>query len=134
MPTQDARTGPPTAEPFGVLLRRLRETRGLTQEELAELAGLTVHGISALERGVRKRPYPHTVRSLADALGSSPAERAALLAAVPSLAAVSSEPLDAPDAAGPELRGLPAPVTPLAPFEVSSATSRMVSCWLRVRS
>ena len=54
--------------PFGARLRRLREAAGLTQEELAQEAGLTARGISDLERGVRKRPYPHTVRSLSEAL------------------------------------------------------------------
>jgi predicted ATPase/DNA-binding XRE family transcriptional regulator len=69
--------------PFGVQLRRLREVAGLTQEELAQRAGLTAKGISDLERGARNRPYPHTVRSLADALELPEDERAALLAAVP---------------------------------------------------
>src|SRR5918999_525744 len=68
---------------FGARLRRLREAAGLTQEELAGRARLTRNAISSLERGERKRPYPHTVRSLADALGLSEDERAALLAAVP---------------------------------------------------
>ena len=54
--------------PFGARLRGLREAAGLTQEELAERAGLTAKAISMLERGQRKRPYPHTVRALADAL------------------------------------------------------------------
>ena len=69
--------------PFGARLRRLREAAGLTQEELAEKAGLTARGISDLERGARNRPYPHTVRSLADALELTEDERAALFAAVP---------------------------------------------------
>src|SRR5215210_7492152 len=68
--------------PFGERLRRLRESAGLTQEELASRAGLTAKAVSALERGERKRPYPHTVRSLADALGLSEEERAALAEAV----------------------------------------------------
>ncbi|MDQ3841888.1 MAG: helix-turn-helix domain-containing protein, partial [Actinomycetota bacterium] len=68
---------------FGARLRRFREAAGLTQEELAERARLTRNAISALERGERKRPYPHTVRSLADALGLSEDERVKLLAAVP---------------------------------------------------
>jgi transcriptional regulator len=34
---------------------------GLTQEELAERAGLTPPAISALERGARTRPYRPTV-------------------------------------------------------------------------
>ena len=43
---------------FGEGLKRLREEAGLTQEELVSRAGLTTKGISALERGERKRPYP----------------------------------------------------------------------------
>lgn len=68
---------------FGALLRRLRERSGLSQQELAARADLTTHAISALERGTRTRPYPHTVRSLADALELTEAERSALIAAVP---------------------------------------------------
>ncbi|GGC15720.1 ATP-binding protein [Cellulomonas carbonis] len=70
-------------EAFGTLLRRLREGAGLTQEELAERAGLTAHGVSALERGTRTRPYPHTVRSLAGALGLDEVGVRTLVAAVP---------------------------------------------------
>jgi transcriptional regulator with XRE-family HTH domain len=68
---------------FGAQLRRLRQAAGLTQEELASRAGLSAKNISDLERGERKRPYPHTVRSLADALELSESERAVLVAAVP---------------------------------------------------
>jgi predicted ATPase/DNA-binding XRE family transcriptional regulator len=69
--------------PFGARLRQLREAAGLTLEELAQKAGLTARGIGDLERGARNRPYPHTVRSLADALELPEDERAALFAAVP---------------------------------------------------
>ena len=69
--------------PFGARLRKLREAAGLTQEELAWRAGLTAKAISVLERGERKRPFPHTVRAIADALELSENERASLLAAVP---------------------------------------------------
>ncbi len=75
---------------FAVVLRRLRESRSLTQEELAERSGLTAKAIGALERGERRRPYPHTVRSLADGLALDDSERAALVAAVPSRDAVTS--------------------------------------------
>jgi predicted ATPase/DNA-binding XRE family transcriptional regulator len=68
---------------FGARLRQLREAAGLTQEELAGSAGLTRNAVSALERGERRRPYLHTVRSLADALELPEAERMALLASVP---------------------------------------------------
>src|SRR5215218_6593934 len=64
---------------FGSRLRRLREAAGLTQRELALRAGLSPRAISALERSERQRPYPHTVRALADALGLSEEERASLL-------------------------------------------------------
>jgi predicted ATPase/transcriptional regulator with XRE-family HTH domain len=66
---------------FATRLRRLRDAAGLTQEELAERAGLTVKAIGALERGERRRPYPHTVRVLGDALGLGDADRAELAAA-----------------------------------------------------
>jgi predicted ATPase/transcriptional regulator with XRE-family HTH domain len=68
---------------FGVRLRALREAAGLTQEELASMAGLTARGIGMLERGQRSHPYPHTVRSLSDAMKLSDTERMDLLAAVP---------------------------------------------------
>ncbi|MEO8511086.1 MAG: helix-turn-helix domain-containing protein [Chloroflexota bacterium] len=74
---------------FGNRLRRYRETAGLTQDELAEYAGLTAKGISALERGARRRPYPNTVRAIADALGLSAEERAAFIASVPSRSPVA---------------------------------------------
>ena len=68
---------------LGTQLRRLREAAGLTQEELALRAGLTPNAVSDLERGRTRRPYPNAVRSIADALGFSEAERTSLLAAVP---------------------------------------------------
>ena len=53
---------------FGEKLRRLRGAAGLTQEELADRAGLSPVAVGKLERGQRRRPYPHTVRALAAAL------------------------------------------------------------------
>jgi transcriptional regulator with XRE-family HTH domain len=69
------------AGPFGLLLQRHRTAAGLSQEELAERAGLSRRGLSDLERGARRTPYPATVRRLAEALGLSEADRAALLMA-----------------------------------------------------
>ncbi|HEY8601011.1 MAG TPA: tetratricopeptide repeat protein [Thermomicrobiales bacterium] len=65
--------------PFGERLRLHREAAGLTQEALAERAGLTAKGIAAIERGRRRRPYPHTVRALADALELDEEARGLLL-------------------------------------------------------
>ena len=70
--------GPPG--PFGAQLKGLREAAGYTQEELATIAGLSVHGISALERGERRRPHVDTVRALSAALDLTGPIRDALLA------------------------------------------------------
>ena len=66
---------------FGALLRQLRTAAALSQEALAERAGLSPRGISDLERGVRRTPHLTTVSMLADALELGPADRQALLAA-----------------------------------------------------
>jgi predicted ATPase/transcriptional regulator with XRE-family HTH domain len=63
------------------LLRTFRHAAGLSQEELAELAGLSVHAIGAIERGARRRPHPHTLRALASALSLPDPDRALLFAA-----------------------------------------------------
>src|SRR5438477_12097022 len=66
---------------FGALLRQYRRAAGLTQEALAERAGVTAQAISALERGIRRRPHPSTVRLLAAALRLQAQDRAAFEAA-----------------------------------------------------
>jgi predicted ATPase/DNA-binding XRE family transcriptional regulator len=53
---------------FGQVLRHLRKTAELTQEELAERANLSVRAISDLERGLRTVPQRETVELLAQAL------------------------------------------------------------------
>lgn len=63
------------------MLKAFRQEAGLSQEELAERAQMSVSGISALERGERKRPYPHTVRRLADALNLDEERRRRLIGA-----------------------------------------------------
>src|SRR5918999_6550738 len=68
---------------FGARLRQLREASGLIQEELAHRAGLTPNAVGTLERGERRRPYPNTVRSLADALSLDDNERAKPISSVP---------------------------------------------------
>src|SRR5215208_1637913 len=66
----------------GELLRRHRIAAALSQEALAERAGLSVRAIGDLERGIHQVPRLETVRLLADALSLSNTDRAALLAAV----------------------------------------------------
>lgn len=56
-------------ETFRGLLRAARTRAALSQRELAERAGLSERAISDLERGARRKPYPSTVRNLAEALG-----------------------------------------------------------------
>src|SRR5262245_20455312 len=65
---------------FGARLKELREAAGFTQEELAAIAGLSVHAVSALERGQRRRPHVDTVRALSAALDLKDAIRDALIA------------------------------------------------------
>lgn len=67
---------------FAAMLRDLREARSLTQRELAAAAGLSVDAVSALERGRRTRPQPHTVRALTSALQLRDADRVALLSSL----------------------------------------------------
>jgi tetratricopeptide (TPR) repeat protein/transcriptional regulator with XRE-family HTH domain len=54
---------------FAGLLRRLRAEARLTQEELAEAAGLSPRTVSDLERGIHSTAHKDTAVLLADALG-----------------------------------------------------------------
>jgi len=67
-----------SSQSFGDLLRRHRLAAGLTQEVLADRAGLSVRGLSDLERGARLAPRRETVQLLCKALQLSEAERARL--------------------------------------------------------
>lgn len=64
--------------PFGDLLKRLRSDAGLTQEELAQRAQVSVKGISSLERGVNRAPRKDTFLMLARALNLTSSDQAAL--------------------------------------------------------
>ena len=68
----------PTRLPFGRLLKRFRLAAGLSQEALAERAGLSERTISDLERGVKQGPRGSTLRLLVEALALGTGERAAL--------------------------------------------------------
>jgi non-specific serine/threonine protein kinase len=99
---------------FGALVRRYRQRAALSQEALAERAGLSVDAVSVIERRTRGVPRPDTVALLARALELGPEERAAFAAAahphsVPAAAAPAASP--ASDAAPPALPVLPVALT-----------------------
>jgi transcriptional regulator with XRE-family HTH domain len=54
-------------------LRSIRERRALSQQELADKAGLSRVAVVRIESGTTE-PYPSTVRKLASALGVQPHE------------------------------------------------------------
>ena len=47
---------------YGALLRQYRMSTGLSQEALAERAGLSTRAVNDLERGVKTRSHPATLR------------------------------------------------------------------------
>ena len=66
---------------FGDLLRQHRERAGLSQEELATAAGLSVRAVSDMERGRTSRPHGRSVRLLAEALKLPAAAQQSLIRA-----------------------------------------------------
>jgi len=64
-----------SAPRFADLLRQLRNSADLTQEELAEASGLGLRTISDMERGLTAKARKDSARLLADALGLSGAAR-----------------------------------------------------------
>lgn len=63
----------PLAEPFGRNLRRCRRRADLSQQELADLVGLSRVDIGMLERGLRL-PRLDTILKLSAGVSSSPCE------------------------------------------------------------
>src|SRR4051812_42311070 len=96
---------PAAAGSFAGHLKALRESAGFTQEELATITGLSVHAVSALERGERRRPHVETVRALSAALDLTAASRDAFMRS-------ARAPADA--SAADELSGLSLPLAPTA--------------------
>ena len=74
---------------FGALLRELRANAFLTQEQLAEAAGLSPRSVSDLERGVNQTARMATAKLLADALGLAGEPRSAFLSAARGQAAAT---------------------------------------------
>ncbi|WP_199245438.1 helix-turn-helix domain-containing protein [[Phormidium] sp. ETS-05] len=66
-------TDNPQLQQFGTPVRSLRKARGLSQEQLAELAQLHRNYIGGIERGERNLSFLNILR-LAKGLGISPSE------------------------------------------------------------
>jgi non-specific serine/threonine protein kinase len=96
---------PPT---FGELLRQHRVAAGLTQEMLAERAGLSVHGVQKLERGAT-HPYRDTAQRLEQALQLAPDDQARFRATVQPVRRHAA--VQTPPKAGRPSHNLPAGVT-----------------------
>jgi predicted ATPase/DNA-binding XRE family transcriptional regulator len=79
----------PEPERFGETLRNYRRAAGMTQEELAERAGISPRSISGLERGEGATPRRDTVAQLVKALGLAGNELAEFQALVVRRRAVS---------------------------------------------
>jgi len=111
---------PPRAGTFARHLKALREASGFTQDELATISGLSVHAVSALERGERRRPQLETVRALATAFDLSPDDREALLASAREKSPEAPAAEDCP--------GMPLPL-PLTPLIGREADLRILRHW-----
>jgi transcriptional regulator with XRE-family HTH domain len=56
------------ASSFGVLLRQAREVRGLSGSDAARAAGISAAYLSRLESDAVKKPSPHVLHQLSEAL------------------------------------------------------------------
>jgi len=125
---------------FGDVLRQVRRAAGLTQEELAEQARLSVRRLSDLERGVNRFPRRETVLALANALQLTDDDRARLFdaarrrstnAAAPTAASPPVDPTlgeqasaaPAPAESQINVHGAPVTVATTAGFETPSVAS-----------
>jgi predicted ATPase/transcriptional regulator with XRE-family HTH domain len=88
---------------LGDLLIEYRRMAGFSQQQLADQSGVRASTISDIERGISRTPRPFTLRTLADTLKLSAAERRRFLAA--GLPVSAADPVEVTSAA-------PADVTP----------------------
>jgi predicted ATPase/transcriptional regulator with XRE-family HTH domain len=108
-----------TEDRLGVSLKKLRAAAGMTQEELADRAGISARTVSDVERGLRTAVHGDTARRLASALGLGEDDRARFEAVARGPVA-AAEPAARPGA-------LPAPPTRLLgrSRELGSITGRL---------
>ncbi|WP_280718287.1 tetratricopeptide repeat protein [Kitasatospora sp. MAP5-34] len=103
------------------MLREHRLRAGLTQEGLAERAGVSTHAISTLESG-KRQPRPSSVTRLATAFELDPAQREQLIAAARRGVGRSSDPAVRVD--GEEALPVAAVVPRMLPFAAPDFTGR----------
>lgn len=68
--------------PFAILLKRYRQARGWTQDDLAHRAGISTRTVSDIERGLSRFPRHDTVQLLVDALDLSDSDNAQISTAL----------------------------------------------------
>lgn len=95
--------------PLGTLLLRYRTAAGLTQEELANRAGLSERALGKIERGELRAPRASTLTLLTGALELNTEQTRALRLAAYGTVTVSAAPSSEGSASG----ALPSPPTPL---------------------
>jgi transcriptional regulator with XRE-family HTH domain len=120
---------------FGRLLRQLRAEALLTQEELAEAAGLSARSVSDLERGINRTARKDTAVLLAGALNLAEPVRSLFVAAAlgriraaEALAATQRETRGAPPGMAGDLHGFTAALTSFVGR--AGAVSEVVACWI----
>jgi predicted ATPase/DNA-binding XRE family transcriptional regulator len=75
---QQSPESPGSGRSLGELLRAFRSRSGLSQEALADRAGISAKAVGAIEQGTRRAPYRHTIAALAEALALTLSERNSL--------------------------------------------------------
>src|SRR5437588_8790897 len=92
---------------FGDLVRGHRRRSGLSQEELAERAGISVRGLRKIESNQIDTPRPATVRLLADAFALTGDDRSRFTASAATDGPASAPERSALDRSAPD-RSVPA--------------------------
>jgi transcriptional regulator with XRE-family HTH domain len=121
------------AEPelsFAGLLRQLRTRARLTQEELAEAAGLSPRSVSDLERGINRTARKDTAGLLADVLSLSGQVRALFIAAAGTASPRPTRRRRAPDQPEREQRPRSGP-SPATSAASPGARPNWAGCWPR---
>jgi len=122
-----------TDETLGVALKKLRAAAGMTQEELADRAGISARTVSDVERGLRTSVHGDTARRITAALGLSEQERVRFDALARG-AAESAQPMEVPMSPVPMITAQLSRRAPTSVGGLDAITSPRRPCWqARVR-